>query len=190
MVTTTRDAARRNPHEGVAGSTGVGMFRFLSPTVDVDVPIGNTGWILEKQRRFVRKTITLGIAIVTLAPLLWYKSEVGATIYLAALVAIHVFALAVFLHKVQWRELFSHKAGLIARVGGLVIFGGLLGVLKFDPASNLFWLMLTLLWAFHVAALALLHVRHRAELKAFATGEQAECPIPWPASVKEAPPKR
>lgn len=166
------------------------MFRFLNPAVDSDLPIGNTGLVLEKQRKFIRKTVTLTIAIVTLAPLIWWQNEIGAVIYLGALVVIHIFALAVFLNQVDWRDLFAHKWGLITRVGGLVIFGGLLGMLRYDPESSFFWVALTLLWAFHVGALALLHVRHRVELKALAKGDEAECPIPWPASVKDAPPKR
>lgn len=163
------------------------MFRFLNPSVDSDLPLGNTGLVLEKHRQFWRKTITLGVAIVTLAPLLWWRSEIGAVIYLTALVLIHVFALAVFIHRVEWRDLFRGW-GLVTRVAGLVIFGGLLGVLRFDPESQLFWGALFLLWLFHVGALAMLHVRHRRELAALGPTD-AQCPIPWPDSVRDPPPR-
>ena len=161
------------------------MLRYLNPAVDSDLPLGNTGLVLEKHRKFVRKTITLSIAIITLAPLIFWKNALAASVYLGVLVVIHVFALAVFVHRVDWRDLFSHKWGLITRVSGLVIFGGLLGMLRYDSDSPLFWGALFLLWLFHVGALALLHVRHRVELKALVAGEDAQCPIPWPESVRE-----
>ena len=161
------------------------MLRFLNPAVDSDIPLGNTGLVLEKHRRFVRKTITLGVAIVTLAPLLWWKNALAASVYLGVLVAIHVFALAVFAYRVEWRDLFRERWGFIARVSSLVIFAGLLGVLRFDPDSAFFWPAMTLLWLFHVGALATLHVRHRSEMKALATGDDPKCPIPWPESVRK-----
>lgn len=162
-----------------------GMLRFLNPALDSDIPLGNTGLVLEKHRRFVRKTITLGLAIVTLAPLIWWKNQLAAGIYLGVLVLIHVFALAVFAYRIEWRDLFQHRWGLVSRVSGLVIFGGLLTLLKFDPDSGFFWFALTLLWAFHVGALATLHIRHRSEMRALASGEDAKCPIPWPESVRD-----
>lgn len=161
------------------------MFGFLEPAVDSDLPLGRTGLVLERQRKFVRKTVTLTLAIVILAPLIWWKSALGATIYLGALVVIHVFALAVFLHRIDWRSLSANKWGLTVRVVGLLTFGVLLGMLRYDPASDLFWVSLTLLWGYHVASLALLHVRHRVERAALEKDGAAECPIPWPASVRE-----
>ena len=163
-----------------------GMLRFLDPPADVDLPLGRTGLVLEKQRRFLRKSVTLAIAIATLAPLLWWKNELAAGVYLGILVVIHVFALAVFLHRTPWRSLFAHRWAFLARVAGLVAFGGLLGLLRYEPDSSTFWVALTLLWFYHVGALALLHVRHRKEL-ATLSEKPAECPIPWHASVKGPP---
>ena len=160
------------------------MLRFLDPPADVDLPLGRTGLVLERQRRFVRKSVTLAVAIATLAPLLWWKNELAAGLYLGVLVAIHVFAFAVFLHRTPWRSLFSHKAAFFARFAGLVVFTVLLGMLRYEPASGTFWIALTALWFYHVGALALLHVRHRKELAVLAD-KPAECPIPWHASVKE-----
>lgn len=142
------------------------------------VPLGG-GFYLERQRTFVRKTITLSVAIAALAPIIIWKSVLGAAIYLAFLAIVHVFALFVFLHRVPWRDLARHKWGLTMRIVGLITFGGLLSAIPLEAESVWFWPALTLLWLFHVLALALLHVRHHAEKRAIAAGE-TECPVPMP----------
>lgn len=132
------------------------------------------GFYLERRRDLVRKTITLGVAIFALGPVIVYKSLVGAALYLAILAVIHVFALVVFVRRVPWRDLFTHPWGLTIRIVGLVTFGGLLAAVPLEGASPWFWPALTGLWVLHVGALALLHVRHRAELR------ESGCPIPLP----------
>lgn len=175
------------------------MRRILPAADAAPIPIGNTDLVFEEQRRFVRKSITLGLAIVLLAPLIIWKNEVATAIYLGVLVVIHVFALVVFVHRVPWRALFRHPAGLVTRTVGLVVFGGLLAMLRIDPQSQWFWGALTLLWLFHVGALALLHIRHRREstlAHVFALGaaggsatRSGGCPIgPFSADPPQEPP--
>lgn len=126
-------------------------------------PLG-AGFRFERRRDFVRKTVTLGVAILALGPVVYWKHALGAAIYLAILVLIHLFALVVFLRRVPWRGLFAHPGGLLLRVGGLLAFLLLLRAVPLEGGSPWFWPALTLLWVLHVGALALLHVRHRAEL--------------------------
>jgi hypothetical protein len=53
--------------------------------------------------------VTLAVAIFALGPIVHWKTAVGAALYLALLVVIHVFALVVFLRRVPWRHLAAHK---------------------------------------------------------------------------------
>lgn len=149
--------------------------RALTTVTDAAVVTLPAGFYIERRRELVRKTITLGVAIFALGPVILYKSLIGAAVYLAILAAIHVFALVVFVRRVPWRDLFRHPAGLVVRVVGLVTFGGLLAAVPLEGASVWFWPALTLLWLLHVGALALLHIRHRAEVR------ESACPIPLPA---------
>ncbi|HEX2021132.1 MAG TPA: hypothetical protein VHH36_00340 [Candidatus Thermoplasmatota archaeon] len=151
------------------------------------VALGRTGLYFEHRRRFVRKSVTLAVSMLALVPVLWWKSEFAAAIYLAALVVIHVFALVVFVYRVPWRELFRHPLGLALRAVGLLAFGVLLAEVQLDPDSAWFWPALTTLWLLHVGALALLHVRHRRELRALGAEAEGRCPIPWPPQVAEKP---
>ena len=121
------------------------------------------GFHLERRRDFVRKTVTLAVAIFALGPVVYWKSALGAAVYLAILAAIHVFALVVFLRRVPWRDLLAHRGALALRLGGLLAFLLLLGAVPLEGGSPWFWPALTLLWVLHVGGLALLHVRHRAE---------------------------
>lgn len=153
------------------------------------VAIGRTGLYFEQRRRFLRKSATLAAAILALVPVLLWKSALAAAVYLAALVVVHVFALAVFVYRVPWRALFRHPLGLVLRTVGLLVFGALLAAVRLDPESDWFWGALTLLWAFHVGALALLHVRHARETRLLRDAD-ARCPIPWPQQAVEKPDER
>lgn len=163
------------------------MAPFLPAADAAPIPIGHTDLVFAEQRRFMRKSVTLGIAIVSLAPLILLRHEMATRIYLAILVAIHVLALVVFIYRVPWRALFRHPMGLVTRAIGLVVFGGLLTMLEFDPGSDYFWGAITLLWLYHVGALALLHIRHRREAD---TLRAAGCPVgPFSPSTPGEPPR-
>lgn len=122
-------------------------------------PVHSPGLQFIDRSLFIRKALVLFATTFALAPVLFWKHTLAATIYVAVLVVIHVWALVVFIYRLKWREAFRDRGGLLLRGGGLVFFGVLLGLVELDADSRLFWWSLTVIWLLHVAALALFHLR-------------------------------
>lgn len=123
-----------------------------------------------KRRQFAWKTAVLFATTAALVPILLYRSEVAATVYVAYLVVIHVVGLAVFAWGVRKEDIAPTKRGLYGRLAGLAFAIALLALaekgLRTDTGAQLFWWSLFGIWAIHTAGLALLHLRGRGEDKA------------------------
>lgn len=133
----------------------------MAAPVDGDkCPIHSPGLQFVDRRIFLRKIITLLVTTFALGPVLIWKHELAAMIYVAILVLIHIWALVVFIYRLEWRGAFANPGGLLLRGGGLLFFGVLLGLVQLDGQSPLFWWSLTLIWLLHVAALGLFHLRY------------------------------
>jgi hypothetical protein len=109
------------------------------------------------------KAVLLAAAILGFVPVILSRNELGAWIYVGALIVIHVLAIAVLVARVQWRHFAADKSKLVARLPGLAILAALAGLLKFDANGNLFWWSIAALWGLHVLALPLLHVVRKRE---------------------------
>ncbi len=114
-------------------------------------------------RRFWTKTLLLAATTIALIPILLMQSELGAQIYLWALVVIHLVGLVVFASGVSAADIAPSKWGFIGRVLGLLTAFGLLYLaskgLQTETGSAIFWGSLFAIWALHTAGLALLHIR-------------------------------
>ncbi len=119
--------------------------------------------------RFWWKTFILAATTIALIPILLWQNELAATIYLWALVAIHVIGLAVFIVGVSKEDIAPSTWGFAGRIIGLVTVGVLLYIVSKGlqtPASGaVFWISLFLIWAVHTAGLLMLHLRGSKETK-------------------------
>ncbi len=88
---------------------------------------------------FLKKIAAVFAATFVLVPLVYYKLDVPAGLYLAALLALHLIFLYAYFARVPWRRLTRHKAGFGMRILAIVFFGYLLDVLKFQGSFE--WVM-------------------------------------------------
>lgn len=142
-------------------------------TAQVDMPTSQAPGLMEsltfaKPKQFAWKTALLAIVTVALAPVVLWRHELAAQVYLGALVVIHVGALVIFVRGVQRKDIAPSAFGLFWRATGLAVAVALLASLRLVPDSPLFWPTLVGIWAVHTAGLALLHVRAK---------EGAGCPF-------------
>lgn len=118
-----------------------------------------------KQRQFLWKTALLAVTTLALIPILLYKSELAAVIYVVFLLVVHVAGLAVFLIGVRREDIAPSRRGLWLRLAGIAAAVLLLGLaaegLRNEIRSAVFWASLFAIWGLHTAALSLLHIRGR-----------------------------
>ncbi|MEK6985980.1 MAG: hypothetical protein AABX89_06335 [Candidatus Thermoplasmatota archaeon] len=119
------------------------------------------------RKTFYWKVGLLAATTVALIPILLWKHEMAATIYLVILAAIHVGGLFIVVKGVKKEQIAPNKRGLIIRIIGIVLLVVLLYLVSKglqDPALGLlFWGSLFSIWALHTAGLALVHIRGRNE---------------------------
>ena len=118
--------------------------------------------------QFAWKVGLLLVTTVALIPILLSKNEWAATVYLWALVAVHVVGLLIIGVGVKRHHLAPDRRGLVIRVVGIAILIALLYLasqgLKSSVEGWLFWGSLFAIWALHTLGLALLHIRGRREM--------------------------
>ncbi len=118
-------------------------------------------------RRLVGKTLILAVTTLGMIPVLLWRSELAAKIYLLLLVFIHVAGLVVLAWGVKRHHIAPTRRGLTGRLIGLAV---LIALLAFaakgiqDPTTGaLFWASLFAVWALHSAGVIMMHVRTQRE---------------------------
>lgn len=141
---------------------------------------------MEERRLFIRKTVTVLLASLALVPLTAGKSEVPASLYLGALVVLHIFILGLYLYRTQVRDLDQDWRSLLARVFALaVVVYLLMAVSRFDLAESMRAAVLQALGvaALHTIVLALLMTRVRYDQRAGTVSSSASVPLRDPSTA-------
>ncbi len=135
----------------------------------MDVP-ATTAFQFRKKRLFWTKSALLAATTVALIPILLWKHELAAALYVAFLALVHLVGLVVFAVGVKRHDIAPTRHGLLIRIVGLGVAVVLLYMvskgLQTATQGALFWGSLFSIWAIHTGALTLLHIRGREEAKA------------------------
>lgn len=121
------------------------------------------------RRRFYWKSAILAATTVALAPILLWKDEMAAMVYLVALTLVHVAGVVVIAVGAKRQDIAPGTRGLVIRLVAIAILVALLWLAAqglTSGTSALFWTSLFAIWALHTGGLALLHLRGRRELQA------------------------
>ncbi len=122
----------------------------------------------QRRGQFAWKVALLLATTIALVPILLMKNEWAATIYLWALVAVHILGIVVIAIGVKRHHIAPDRRGLVIRLVGIALLIALLYLaskgLRSDIEGFLFWGSLFAIWALHTLGLALLHVRGRREM--------------------------
>lgn len=117
---------------------------------------------LLEPRLFLWKAASVLLLSAALFPILSIKDGIPATIYVGALVVLHIAILGIYLYRVRFRDLDPDARALALRVMALVVVSYLLVIVsRFDPDGPRLTLALQLLaiTAFHAVLLALVMIR-------------------------------
>jgi hypothetical protein len=118
------------------------------------------------RRTFYWKTGLLAATTLSLAPILLWKHEMAAEVYLVALAAVHVAGLAVIAVGARRQDIAPDARGFAVRLLGILVLVALLGLAANGLTGTrgvVFWSSLFAIWALHTVGLALLHLRGRRE---------------------------
>ncbi len=130
-------------------------------------PVAAGRFVFTQRRRFYWKVVILAATTIALVPILLLKDAGWATVYLIALIAVHVGGVVIVAIGVQRQQLAPDRRGLLIRLGAIALLVALLYIASKglqNPALDLtFWISLFAIWLLHTAGLALLHVRGRRE---------------------------
>ena len=81
---------------------------------------------------FMKKLTVLVVGTFLLIPLVYYKLQVPAMIYVGILVILHILFLYIYAMRTPWKELMQHKAEFAVRVVAVGFFIYLLTLIKFE----------------------------------------------------------
>jgi hypothetical protein len=114
-----------------------------------------------KPRQFAWKTLLLLALTLALAPIYLWKSALGAQLWVAGLLVVHLGALGVFVVRTRKEDVAPTPFGLAWRAIGLLVAIALLTALAklLVPDAPLFWPVIGAIWVVHTAGLSLLHIR-------------------------------
>ncbi|MEA3204383.1 MAG: hypothetical protein QOI63_2065, partial [Thermoplasmata archaeon] len=121
------------------------------------------------RRTFYWKTGLLAATTLALAPILLWKSQMAAQVYLVALTIVHVAGLAVIAVGAKRQDIAPGARGFAIRLVAILALVGLLALAAnglTGATGIVFWSSLFAIWALHTGGLALLHLRGRRELQA------------------------
>ena len=128
-------------------------------------PSATPRMVFAKRRQFYWKSALLAATTLALIPILLWKHEFAATLYVAFLVVVHVGGLAVFAYGVSREDLQFTRTGLWVRLAGVAVAVALLYLaskgLRTEAGGAIFWSSLFAIWGLHTGALLLLHLRGR-----------------------------
>lgn len=126
--------------------------------------------VFSRPRQFWIKTALLAVTTISLIPILLWRDERAATVYVAFLAVIHVVGLAIILIGTKRHDIAPTRRGLLWRVVALVILTGLLYLasqgLESSVNGPIFWGALFSIWALHTLGLAFLHLKGAREAAA------------------------
>lgn len=114
------------------------------------------------------KSVILLVTTLAFVPILLWQHELAASVYVGALVLVHVVGLGVLIARSGdwWKD----KRALGWRLGGIALLTVLLAIVGkglTGTTGGLFWGTLGLVWVLHTAGAVLLHLR----------GEARSCPF-------------
>lgn len=123
--------------------------------------------VFSDRRTFWWKSGLLAATTIALVPILLWQHELAATIYLWALVLVHVGGIFVVAVGVRRHQIAPDRRGFWSRVAAIVVLIALLYLaskgLDTEAGGTLFWGSLFAIWALHTLGLALLHFRSHRE---------------------------
>jgi hypothetical protein len=126
-----------------------------------------TRMTFERRGQFIWKVVLLAATTIALVPILLMKNEWAATIYLWALVIVHLLGIVVIAIGTKRHHIAPDMRGLVIRLVAIALLVGLLYLaskgLQSSTEGILFWGSLFTIWLLHTAGLALLHVRGARE---------------------------
>jgi len=136
-------------------------------------PAWSSRFVFHNRRRFYWKVALLAATTIALVPILLWRHEQAAVVYLVTLAVVHVVGLAIVAVGVKRHDIAPDARGLAIRGIGILLIIGLLYLaskgLTTPTTGAVFWWALFAIWALHTVGLALLHIR--------GTREQALCPF-------------
>lgn len=109
---------------------------------------------LTDRKLFVRKLALLVTTTLLLAPLIYYKLNIPAALFIGGLLVLHAAFLYLYFARVPWRRLWQRKGEFVLRVAGVSFFIYLLSLIKFGGSPDLIILKLILATGAHIAILA------------------------------------
>lgn len=128
---------------------------------------GSPQFTFQRGKQFAWKVALLAATTIALVPILLWKHELAATVYLVALVVVHIAGVAVIGIGAKRHHIAPDKRGLYSRLGGIAVLIALLYLaskgLQTSAEGWIFWGSLFAIWALHTAGLALLHIRGKRE---------------------------
>jgi len=120
---------------------------------------------IDQPKLFIKKLgILLGVTIV-LVPLIHYKAMLPLYGYVVLLLLLHVYILYIYLWRINWRLLRTHRLGFILRLLGIGLFGYILTLLKFQGATTIVLLNIAAAVAVHAFILLLLMTTETTRVK-------------------------
>jgi hypothetical protein len=91
------------------------------------------------QALFIKKFTVLIAGTLLLVPLVYFKLQIPALLYIGGLVILHVVFLYVYFVRTPWKEFMRHKAEFALRVVSVAFLIYLLTLVKFEGD---FWILL------------------------------------------------
>lgn len=105
------------------------------------------------RKLFMQKLAALVITTALLAPLIYYKLNVPAAVFVGGLLVLHIAVFYLYFGRLPWRRLLKHKGEFVIRAAGVLFFLYLLSLIKFGGNPSLILVKLLLATGVHIAIL-------------------------------------
>lgn len=90
---------------------------------------------LLNKRLFIQKLTALIVATLLLVPLVHFKLDVPALLYVTTLLVLHVVFLYLYFARTPWRQLLTNKTEFSLRLVAVGFFVYILTLIKFEGSS-------------------------------------------------------
>jgi hypothetical protein len=91
---------------------------------------------LLNKRLFIQKLTALVVATLVLVPLVHFKLEVPALLYVGSLLVLHIVFLYLYFARTPWRQLLANKPEFGLRLIAVGFFIYILSLIKFEGSSG------------------------------------------------------